>query len=123
MPAAEAPRHGSVLSYSHLSYQIPSRRSGAKYIKLVDDVSVEVRPGEMLAIMVTFFFTTSLKCPYDTVNRGRQVLVRNISGVDRRRWLSFPKGKSTLLDLMAFRKQGLPGFTVCYHQDSVHRFT
>lgn len=55
MPAAEAPRHGSVLSYAHLSYQIPSRRSGAKYIKLVDDVSVEVRPGEMLAIMASFF--------------------------------------------------------------------
>ena len=54
MPAPEAPRHGSVLSYSHLSYQIPSRRSGPKYIKLVDDVSVEVRPGEMLAIMVSY---------------------------------------------------------------------
>lgn len=51
---------------------------------------------------------------------GRQVLVRNISSVNSRRWLSFPKGKSTLLDLMAFRKQGLPGFTVCFHLDSVH---
>ena len=61
MPAAEAPRHGSVLSYSHLSYQIPARRGGGtKYIKLVDDVSVEVRPGEMLAIMVSFFLSTSL---------------------------------------------------------------
>ncbi|KAK2464911.1 hypothetical protein APHAL10511_002987 [Amanita phalloides] len=51
MPAAEAPRHGSILSYSHLSYQIPSRRGGNKFIKLVDDVSFEVRPGQMLAIM------------------------------------------------------------------------
>jgi len=60
MPAAEAPRHGSVLSYSHISYQIPSRKNGAKFIKLVDDVSLETRPGEMLAIMVSVHFSLTL---------------------------------------------------------------
>ncbi|KAJ7636811.1 P-loop containing nucleoside triphosphate hydrolase protein [Roridomyces roridus] len=40
---------GSVLSFSHLSYQADSK--GAKGRLLVDDVSVSVRAGELLAIM------------------------------------------------------------------------
>lgn len=39
----------SVLSFSHLSYQVATK-DGMK--KMVDDVSVEIRAGELLAVMV-----------------------------------------------------------------------
>jgi ABC-type glutathione transport system ATPase component len=39
----------SVLSFAHLSYQVGTK-DGVK--KLIDDVSVEVKAGELLAIMV-----------------------------------------------------------------------
>ena len=41
---------GSTLSFRHLSYQVDSK--GAKGKLLVDDVSVTVKAGELLAIMV-----------------------------------------------------------------------
>ncbi|PFH45697.1 hypothetical protein AMATHDRAFT_77954 [Amanita thiersii Skay4041] len=41
----------SVLSFSHLSYQVTAGKGKGASIKLVDDVSVDVRAGEMLAIM------------------------------------------------------------------------
>ncbi|KAL0071130.1 hypothetical protein AAF712_001688 [Marasmius tenuissimus] len=41
--------NGSVLSFEHLSYHI-SKKSGEKRT-LVDDISVRVKPGELLAIM------------------------------------------------------------------------
>jgi hypothetical protein len=42
---------GSTLSFLHLSYQIDTKRSKGKL--LVDDVSVAVKAGELLAIMVS----------------------------------------------------------------------
>ncbi|KAG6864929.1 hypothetical protein C0991_006311 [Blastosporella zonata] len=39
----------SVLSFSHLSYQVPVK--GGAWRTLLDDVSVEVKAGELLAIM------------------------------------------------------------------------
>lgn len=45
-------------------------------------------------------------------DRVLPVLVRNFGAVYSFRWLSLEKGKSTLLDLLAFRKQPMPGFTV-----------
>ncbi|KAF8071585.1 P-loop containing nucleoside triphosphate hydrolase protein [Lyophyllum atratum] len=62
---AYMPPSNSVLSFAHLSYEVPVKGGAAK--KLLDDVSVEVKAGELLAIMG-------------------------------------PSGKSTLLDVMAFRK-------------------
>jgi len=41
---------GSVLRFSHLGYQVKTRSGVAKV--LVDDVSVEIKAGELLAIMV-----------------------------------------------------------------------
>lgn len=44
----------SILSFRHLSYQVkPSRRGPSNPALLVDDVSVDVRAGELLAIMVS----------------------------------------------------------------------
>ncbi|PPR01462.1 hypothetical protein CVT24_001866 [Panaeolus cyanescens] len=40
----------SVLSYRHLSYAV-GNKSGTSFKKLVDDVSIDVRAGELLAIM------------------------------------------------------------------------
>ncbi|TFK32547.1 P-loop containing nucleoside triphosphate hydrolase protein [Crucibulum laeve] len=40
---------GSVLSYNHLTYEVKSKKGTTK--KLVDDVSVNIRAGELLAIM------------------------------------------------------------------------
>lgn len=72
-PTLRAEGVGSVLSYEHLSYSVPSASNGGSKL-LIDDISLEVRAGELLAIM-------------------------GPSGA----------GKSTLLDLMAFRKEALPG--------------
>lgn len=45
----------TVLSFSHLSYHVPDTKgSGEK--ALVDDVSVEIKAGELLAIMVRLGF-------------------------------------------------------------------
>jgi hypothetical protein len=54
-PETEKPLHevnpsGSTLSFLHLSYQVDSKRNKGKL--LVDDVSVTVKAGELLAIMV-----------------------------------------------------------------------
>jgi ABC-type glutathione transport system ATPase component len=43
---------GSILRFSHLSYQVKTKGGVAKV--LVDDVSVEIKAGELLAIMVRF---------------------------------------------------------------------
>jgi hypothetical protein len=40
----------SVLRFSHLSYQVKTKGGVAKV--LVDDVSVDIKAGELLAIMV-----------------------------------------------------------------------
>ncbi|KAF6752143.1 P-loop containing nucleoside triphosphate hydrolase protein [Ephemerocybe angulata] len=72
-PTLRAECVGSVLSYEHLSYSVPSASNGGSKL-LIDDISLDVRAGELLAIM-------------------------GPSGA----------GKSTLLDLMAFRKEALPG--------------
>lgn len=42
---------GSVLSYEHLSYEVGIK---GRTKRLVDDVSVQVRAGELLAIMVYY---------------------------------------------------------------------
>jgi hypothetical protein len=44
---------GSVLSYEHLSYAVPAKKKELPKV-LVDDISVRVRAGELLAIMVRF---------------------------------------------------------------------
>ncbi|KAF8513122.1 P-loop containing nucleoside triphosphate hydrolase protein [Hysterangium stoloniferum] len=50
-----APQPGSVLSFQHLSYQVKTKgersRGGVQTKLLVDDISVEVKAGEILAIM------------------------------------------------------------------------
>jgi ABC-type glutathione transport system ATPase component len=43
---------GSLLRFSHLTYQVKTKGSAAKV--LVDDVSVVIKAGELLAIMVRF---------------------------------------------------------------------
>jgi len=82
--------------------------------KLIDDVSIEITPGELLAIMV----------PIPIINPSR-----SISEADRRqgpsgagKWVQVSplrrsllwrlQGKSTLLDLMAFRKEPMEGSSV-----------
>ncbi|KAF8207443.1 P-loop containing nucleoside triphosphate hydrolase protein [Mycena galopus ATCC 62051] len=67
---------GSSLSFLHLSYRVETK--GGKGKLLVDDISVTVKAGELLAIMV---------------------LISSL-------------GKSTLLDLMAFRKIAVDGAVV-----------
>ncbi|KAJ7930537.1 P-loop containing nucleoside triphosphate hydrolase protein [Mycena leptocephala] len=86
-PETEKPLHevnpsGSTLSFLHLSYQVDSKRSKGKL--LVDDVSVTVKAGELLAIMV---------------------------------------GKSTLLDLMAFRKTPMDGAVVSLNGEPLNAKT
>ena len=50
MQSNSMPSHmGSLLSYEHLGYSV-STKQGSKL--LIDDISVEVRAGELLAIMV-----------------------------------------------------------------------
>lgn len=49
-PAQARQSSNSVLRFSHLTYSVPAKAGGDK--KLVDDVSLEVRAGELLAIMV-----------------------------------------------------------------------
>ncbi|KAJ7158040.1 P-loop containing nucleoside triphosphate hydrolase protein [Mycena crocata] len=44
------PGSGSTLSFAHLSYEVPAKGKGSKKL-LVDDVSVTVKAGELLAIM------------------------------------------------------------------------
>jgi hypothetical protein len=53
---------GSVLCYSHLSYQVKTKVGGAKV--LVDDVSVEIKAGQLLAIMVRFASCLPSRVPY-----------------------------------------------------------
>jgi len=47
---------GSVLSYKNLSYSVKAK-AGQK--QLIDDVSVDVRAGELLAIMVHWIINIS----------------------------------------------------------------
>lgn len=42
---------GSILCFSHLSYQVKTKGGLAKV--LVDDVSVKIQAGQLLAIMVS----------------------------------------------------------------------
>lgn len=97
----------SVLSFSHLGYEV-TVKSGASR-KLLDDVSVEIKAGELLAIMVNTHTlirsftieTTTFPGPV----RCRQVLTS--VGLDKT-WRLMDdtlQGKSTLLDVMAFRKR------------------
>lgn len=46
---------GSILSCRHLTYSVPVK--GGEDKVLVDDVSLDVKAGELLAIMVHFPFT------------------------------------------------------------------
>lgn len=50
----DLPAQGSVLSFAHLSYHVKSPQ-GEK--TLVDDVSVDVKAGQLLAIMVNALVT------------------------------------------------------------------
>jgi ABC-type glutathione transport system ATPase component len=43
---------GSLLRFSHLNYQVKTKGSAAKVS--VDDISVVIKAGELLAIMVRF---------------------------------------------------------------------
>ncbi|KNZ80152.1 ABC transporter G family member 11 [Termitomyces sp. J132] len=70
------------LSFSHLSYEVKARDGAPR--RLLDDVSVEIKAGELLAIMVNIHHL-------------------NQEFYDRDHY--FPRArKSTLLDVMAFRK-------------------
>ncbi|KAG5643274.1 hypothetical protein DXG03_001241 [Asterophora parasitica] len=91
MPILENTRTGpptsSVLSFSHLTYEVPLRGGAVK--KLLDDVSVEVKVGELLAIM-------------GPSGAGKA----DSAAQDENTLTDLPRnaGKSTLLDVMAFRK-------------------
>jgi ABC-type glutathione transport system ATPase component len=50
----EVTKVGSTLSFKHLSYEVMDK-SGPK--RLVDDISVKVTAGELLAIMVDLSFS------------------------------------------------------------------
>lgn len=91
------PSKGSILSYEHLSYSV-STKQGVKL--LVDDISLDIRAGELLAIMVRTFDRT-FRCTQNSFVQGP-------SG----------SGKSTLLDLMAFRKACTPGGKVSVNTSS-----
>jgi len=60
---AHMPPTNSVLSFAHLSYEVTLKGGAVK--KLLDDVSIEVKAGELLAIMVrpckAILFTVSSK--------------------------------------------------------------
>lgn len=51
LPNISMTSSSSVLSFCHLSYHVPDTKGGGKKA-LVDDVSVEIKAGELLAIMV-----------------------------------------------------------------------
>ncbi|KAG6918439.1 hypothetical protein DXG01_014620 [Tephrocybe rancida] len=72
----------SVLSFSHLSYQVGVKGGARK--TLLDDVSVEIKAGELLAIMGP--------------SGAGELTIHTLIIM---RWTL---GKSTLLDVMAFRK-------------------
>lgn len=101
----------SVLSFQHLSYHLTLKDASTKF--LVDDVSVEVKAGELLAIMVSSLsiHNCSLSHHFSGTVRCRSVAQRIplypllING-------DYPSGKSTLLDLMAFRKHATGGSSV-----------
>lgn len=106
---ARTPSSGSTLSYRHLSYNVKVA-DGRK--TLVDDVSVDIRPGELLAIMVC----TSLWVNDNQLNglpRAHLALVSSTFPLPiPHKSISIPLGKSTLLDLMSFRKSMIEGGSV-----------
>jgi hypothetical protein len=48
---------GSLLRFSHLNYQIKTNLKGSAAKVLIDDISVVIKAGELLAIMVRFIIS------------------------------------------------------------------
>ena len=111
---------GSVLSFQHLSYAV-STKGGQK--TLIDDITVNVCAGELLAVMVSYLVISFICIPLQSANSWyeyiRALLVQVSLSFIYLQIKSFTcakrePGKSTLLDVMSYRKTAMPGGTVSF---------